>query len=296
MNLLLEQFIRYLADERGLSRNTLDGYRRDLLSFDRFLRENGRLPLERASRIEIHDYLRDLKEKGRSVSTISRNIASIRAFYQYLLRQQIIERDPSHGLESPKQEKKTPTILTVEEIEALFQGPDLQTPIGLRDKAMLELLYATGIRVSELVSLDLQDVQLSLGYIHCKGESAKERVIPLGAPAIQSLKMYLEKGRPLLLKKDHPTDSFFLNHLGRRLSRQGFWKLIKKYALQASIEKEITPQTFRHSFAAHMIENGADLKAVQEMLGYADISTTQIYANYSKKRLKDVYFKAHPRA
>jgi integrase/recombinase XerD len=245
--------------------------------------------------MQIMGYLLYLQEQGRATATLSRNLASIRAFYQFLLREKFIDKDPSVNLESPKIEKKLPQVLSVVEVETLLNGPDTRLASGMRDKAMLELLYATGIRVSELVSLNLSDVNLNMGFIKCFGKGSKERIIPLGRLAIEGVSRYLERGRPML-KKRGQEEALFLNHHGRRLSRQGFWKIIKKYAQLANSHKEITPHTLRHSFATHLLENGADLRSVQEMLGHADISTTQIYTHVTRSRLKEVYAKAHPRA
>ncbi|AMA73676.1 MULTISPECIES: site-specific tyrosine recombinase XerD [Aneurinibacillus] len=295
MNELITQFIHYLTVERGLAKNTLESYRRDLISYCAYLEREGFKDISETSRTQIMGYLLYLQEQGRATATLSRNLASIRAFYQFLLREKFIDKDPSVNLESPKIEKKLPQVLSVAEVEMLLNGPDTRFPSGMRDKAMLELLYATGIRVSELVSLNLSDVNLNMGFIKCFGKGSKERIIPLGRLAIVNVQTYLERGRPFL-KKRGQEEALFLNHHGRRLSRQGFWKIIKKYAQLANSHKEITPHTLRHSFATHLLENGADLRSVQEMLGHADISTTQIYTHVTRSRLKEVYAKAHPRA
>jgi len=296
MEKLIDQFIHFLTVEKGLAQNTLDSYRRDLMTYHQFLHKHHYLPIEQTNRSHIIAYLMELKNKGRATSTISRNLASIRAFYQYLLRDRYIEKDPSENLESPKLDKRLPKILSIDQVERLLKMPDTKTYAGQRDKAMLELLYATGIRVSELVSLNLDDLNLHMGFVKCFGKGAKERIVPLGNMAIQSIENYLENGRKNMLQKRVEENALFLNHHGRRLTRQGFWKIIKKYAKIASIEVEITPHTLRHSFATHLLENGADLRSVQEMLGHADISTTQIYTHLTKVRLKEVYSKAHPRA
>ncbi|CEH29895.1 recombinase XerD [Aneurinibacillus migulanus] len=295
MNELITQFIHYLTVERGLAKNTLESYQRDLHAYCAYLERENFTNLNETNRMQIMGYLLHLQEQGRATATLSRNLASIRAFYQFLLREKFIDKDPSVNLESPKIEKKLPQVLSVTEVETLLNGPDTRLPSGLRDKAMLELLYATGIRVSELVSLNLSDVNLNMGFIKCFGKGSKERIIPLGRLAIADVSRYLERGRPML-KKRGQEEALFLNHHGRRLSRQGFWKIIKKYAQLANSHKEITPHTLRHSFATHLLENGADLRSVQEMLGHADISTTQIYTHVTRSRLKEVYAKAHPRA
>ncbi|KEO82389.1 site-specific tyrosine recombinase XerD [Tumebacillus flagellatus] len=295
MDKLIERFIHYLAVERGLAQNTLESYARDLNAYIEFLKRGGITDLNQTRRANIIAFLAELQRKGRATTTISRNLASLRAFYGFLLRDGLLDGDPTANLESPKIEKRLPKVLSVKEVEALLEGPDGGTTAGVRDKAMLELLYATGIRVSELVSLNLTDVNLNMGFLKCYGKGSKERIIPLGTVALQSVSEYVMQSRVKLLRNPSE-ESLFLNHHGQRLSRQGFWKIIKKYALTARIDKEITPHTLRHSFATHLLENGADLRAVQEMLGHADISTTQIYTHLTKSRLKEVYAKAHPRA
>jgi integrase/recombinase XerD len=292
---LIERFIHYLAVERGLALNTLESYQRDLTQYVTFLERSNISDLNQTRRANIIAYLADMQRKGRATSTISRNLASLRAFYSFLLRDGLIDGDPTTNLESPKIEKRLPKVLTVSEVEALLEGPDYGTVAGIRDKAMLELLYATGIRVSELVSLNLSDVNLNMGFLKCYGKGSKERIIPLGSVALKTVSDYVMRSRVKLMR-DQSEESLFLNHHGQRLSRQGFWKIIKKYANAARINKEITPHTLRHSFATHLLENGADLRAVQEMLGHADISTTQIYTHLTKSRLKEVYAKTHPRA
>ncbi|MDT8901090.1 site-specific tyrosine recombinase XerD [Anaeroselena agilis] len=291
----VNEFIQYLAVERGLAQNTLESYGRDLRQFQAYL-HNGQLDfIKDSNRSTILAYLNNLQTKGRAVSTISRNLAAIKSFYQYLVRERYLEKDPAAHLESPKLEKKLPKILSISEVEELLKQPNTFLPTGLRDKAMLELLYATGIRVSELISLNISDINLDMGYIKCYGKGAKERIVPLGSIAAKCVQEYISKGRPKLVRT-YEEAALFVNHHGNRLTRQGFWKIIKKYAQEATINKEITPHTLRHSFATHLLENGADLRSVQEMLGHADISTTQIYTHVTKNRLKEVYDKAHPRA
>jgi len=295
MESYVAEFINYLAVERGLAQNTLESYGRDLRQFQNYL-DNAKLDLMTASNHNtIMNYLSNLQAKGRAVSTISRNLAAIKSFYQYLVRERYLEKDPAVNLESPKLEKKLPRILTIAEVEELLRQPNPNTPTGLRDKAMLELLYATGIRVSELISLNISDANLEMGYIKCYGKGSKERIVPLGSIAAKCVHEYINRGRPKLVRT-YDEAALFVNHHGNRLTRQGFWKIIKKYALEANITKEITPHTLRHSFATHLLENGADLRSVQEMLGHADISTTQIYTHVTKNRLKEVYDKTHPRA
>ncbi|MDF2928196.1 site-specific tyrosine recombinase XerD [Anaerospora sp.] len=295
MESYVSQFINYLAVERGLAQNTLESYGRDLRQFQSYLQNSQMDILKDSSRNTILTYLNNLQTKGRAVSTISRNLAAIKSFYQYLVRERYLEKDPAANLESPKLEKKLPKILTIAEVEELLKQPNAFLPAGLRDKAMLELLYATGIRVSELISLNISDVNLDMGYIKCFGKGAKERIVPLGSIAAKCVQEYINKGRSKLVRT-YEESALFVNHHGNRLTRQGFWKIIKKYAQEANILREITPHTLRHSFATHLLENGADLRSVQEMLGHADISTTQIYTHVTKNRLKEVYDKAHPRA
>lgn len=295
MDKLIERFIHYIAVERGLSQNTLESYQRDLIGYTNFLSKDGIQDVNRTRRANVIAYLAELQKNGRATSTISRNLASIRAFYSFLLRDGLIDGDPTANLESPKIEKRLPHVLSVQDVEVLLNSPDLRESAGLRDKAMLELLYASGIRVSELVSLNIDDVNLNMGFLKCYGKGSKERIIPLGSVALKYLHDYTLRSRHQLLRNKEET-SLFLNHHGQRLTRQGFWKIIKKYAKQANIKKDITPHTLRHSFATHLLENGADLRSVQEMLGHADISTTQIYTHITKSRLKEVYAKTHPRA
>jgi integrase/recombinase XerD len=293
-NLILE-FIDYLGKEKGLADNTLESYSRDLRQYSSFLENDGGGSLKDAERATIISYLLHLKKQGKAAATIARRLAALKSFYQFLLEQEYVEADPTSNLESPKLEKRLPKVLTVKEVETLLKQPNSATPAGLRDKAMLELLYATGIRVSELISLDLGDVNLDMSFVRCTGKGARERIVPLGSIAQRNAREYLERGRPRLLKQpDQP--ALFVNHHGRRLTRQGFWKIVKKYADVAKIKKHITPHTLRHSFATHLLENGADLRSVQEMLGHADISTTQVYTHVTKGRLKEVYARTHPRA
>lgn len=291
----VNEFINYLAVERGLAPNTLESYGRDLRQFQTYLQNDKMDMIKDSNRNTILSYLNNLQTKGRAVSTISRNLAAIKSFYQYLVRERYLEKDPAANLESPKLEKKLPKILSINEVEELLKQPNAFLPTGQRDKAMLELLYATGIRVSELISLNISDVNLDMGYIKCYGKGSKERIVPLGSIAARCVQEYISKGRSKLVRT-YDEAALFVNHHGNRLTRQGFWKIIKKYAQEANIMKDITPHTLRHSFATHLLENGADLRSVQEMLGHADISTTQIYTHVTKNHLKEVYDKAHPRA
>ena len=296
MKVHIKDFIHYAVVERGLSHNTVVSYERDLNSYAAYLEEQEQLSsFDQVTRLTIIQFLKHLKDAGKSGKTIARHLASIRSFHQFLLREKVTAQDPSVHIESQKTERTLPKVLSLQEVETLLDTPKLTGPFGYRDKAMLELLYATGIRVSEMIALKLSDVHLSMGFIRCFGKGRKERIVPLGEAASHAVGEYLSKARGKLLKKN-TEDALFLNHHGRQMSRQGFWKNLKKIALEAGINKELTPHTLRHSFATHLLENGADLRAVQEMLGHADISTTQIYTHVTKTRLKDVYRQYHPRA
>jgi integrase/recombinase XerD len=292
----LQTFIHYLSVERGLAQNTLFSYERDITQYLNFLEKAGIASLKESTKVHISNYLMKLKQLGRASATLSRSMVSIRAFYQFLVRERMLDHDPSLHMETPKLEKRLPKVLTVQEVETLLEAPQTTSPNGMRDKAMLELLYATGIRVSELISLDLQSVNLGMGFIRCIGKGSKERIVPIGRMASHFLTAYIETMRPKLLKQSKTEEALFINHLGTRITRQGFWKIIKRYAMEANILKEITPHTLRHSFATHLLENGADLRAVQEMLGHADISTTQIYTHVTRSKMKEVYDRTHPRA
>jgi integrase/recombinase XerD len=293
----LEHYIRYLQDERGLSKNSVASYERDLHSCYLYCEENGIGAWESVQRQHLASYMHRLKEKGLKAATISRRVVAVRAFFHHLLLNGKILRDPSLYLESPKLEKRAPQVLSVDVTTALLNSPKTDNASGKRDKAMLELLYATGIRVSEMVALNIEHVHLQLGYIQCTGSGLKERVIPYGSHADAAIRSYLaEGGRDALLTGRDDGTALFLNHLGTRMTRQGFWKMVKKYGKEAQIEEQITPHTLRHSVASHLLEGGADVRTVQELLGHADIATTLKYSQSAKNRLKDVYQGAHPRA
>ena len=289
----LEAYEQYLRTEKRASENTRSSYLRDLRQFSAYCGECG-IALEDVTAEIVEQYSRHLLSRGRSVSTVTRAVASLRSFYGYLLRRGWVRDDPAKGIVPGKVTRKLPQILTSKEVELFLEQPDRTDPKGIRDHAMLELLYATGIRVSELIALDVNSLNLTGGFLRC-GAPGKERIIPLYATAGKALERYLKEVRPQLI--DGPQEeALFVNMNGGRMSRQGFWKIIKHYQEKAGIQKEITPHTLRHSFAAHLLENGADLRSIQEMLGHADISSTQIYAQVIKQKLKDVYIKAHPRA
>lgn len=287
-------FIQYLHMEKQTSSNTEVSYERDLRKMSQYLECQKIDSVKYVTETSLNSYLIYLEQNGMKPATISRNIASMKAFFSYLCKTRQIVTDPAERLKAPKIEKKVPAILTMDEMNRLLEQPSGDSPKELRDKAMLELLYATGIRVSELISLKLSDINLQMEYISCS-DTHKERVIPFGKKAKEALKFYLRDGRPKLVE-DEESEWLFTNCSGQAMSRQGFWKLIKLYGEKAGIESEITPHTLRHSFAAHMVGNGADLKAVQEMLGYADISAAQIYVQMNQnQKIRDVYVSTHPR-
>ncbi len=291
----LEEYTNYLAVEKGLAKNTLDSYRRDLQKFITFMNNSRISEPQKVESSDINRFLGELKKSNSATSTISRMLASIRSFFNYLLEEGNIEANPALELESPRIEKKLPRVLTTEEINSLLGQPKTIENKGLRDKAMLELLYASGIRVSELIDLNLSDFDPLVGYLRCRGKGQKERIVPIGSVAIGYVSDYMNSAREILCKNNGEA-ALFVNHHGTRMTRQGFWKLLKKYAQKSGIETEITPHTIRHSFATHLLENGADLRSVQEMLGHSDISTTQIYTQVTRKKIREIYDKAHPRA
>ena len=289
----IDAFILYLHNMKNTSDNTEMSYRRDLFKVQVFMENRGIGDVKEITSDDLKAYVDSMEEQKFAAATISRNIASLKAFYHYLVKEEIVSLDIAEDLKAPKIEKKIPEILTMDEVNRLLNQPKGDSPKEIRDKAMLELLYATGIRVSELISLKVSDVNLKMGYILCK-DSNKERIIPFGREAKNALIKYLGKTREEMLGNNE-SDVLFSNCSGQVMSRQGFWKLIKYYAKKADIKSEITPHTLRHSFAAHLVENGADLRSVQEMLGHSDISTTQIYANMNHNHIREVYAKAHPR-
>ena len=294
MNTYIEDYTSFMTDVRHKSANTVESYKRDITQYITFLDETGVPDASAATKTTILSYMLYLQKNGKASSTISRTLASLRSFYLYMLRCGEINTNPTSNLEAPHVEKKMPQILTGSEVERLLEQPSVADNKGMRDKAMLELLYATGIRVSELISLDLSDVNIPMSFIRCRG-GKKERIIPMGATAKEALTLYLKEARPYMIREENE-EALFVNMSGQRLSRQGFWKLIKHYRNEAGIQAEITPHTLRHSFAAHLLENGADLRSIQEMMGHADISSTQLYSRVVNSKIKDVYAKAHPRA
>lgn len=291
----IAEYSAYLTGEKHASQNTVSSYLRDVTQFSEYLEEHyGGCALTDARGEMIQGYMKWMQGRGKSAASITRFLASIKSFYNYLVSVDAVDANPARGLSAGKTERKYPEILTNKEVELFLEQPQCVDAKGYRDHAMLELLYATGIRVSELISLDLQDLNLAAGFIHCASKG-KERIIPLYHVAVKALQDYVKDVRPQLIA-DSGEQALFVNMNGERMSRQGFWKIIKYYQEKAGIEKDITPHTLRHSFAVHLLENGADLRSIQEMLGHADISSTQIYTHVVKRQLKDVYQKAHPRA
>ena len=289
----LKYFFDFLENDKKLSDNTLQSYKRDLKQFRNYL-EACELHYNKVKEDDIKDYIRELQENGKKASSISRGIASIRSFYQFVLKNKKIKIDPTENIQSPKIEKRIPSVLTAKEVELLLDQPKDVDLKGIRDKAMLEFAYATGMRVTEMISLNMEDVNLEEGYVICKTGN-KQRNIPLGNMSLNALKEYVEEARDILVKTEGE-EALFVNINGSRLTRQGFWKIIKFYKEQAHITKDITPHVLRHSFATHLLQNGADLKAIQTMLGHSDISSTQVYMQFQDEGLKNVYRKAHPRA
>ena len=289
----VQEYISYLHNVKHTSNNTEMSYKRDLLKVCHFMQERGITSALAVKEQDLKAYIHALEEQKLAAATVSRNIASIKAFFLYLFSEGKIQNDAALCLKAPKIEKKMPEILTMGEVSALLEQANGDSPKEIRDKAMLELLYATGIRVTELISLKVSDVNLPMHFIMCR-DPHKERMIPFGTQAHDALERYLGGVRAEMVE-DKSSEILFANCSGKPMSRQGFWKLIKFYAKKAGITADITPHTLRHSFAAHLVENGADLKSVQEMLGHSDISTTQIYANMNHNRIREVYAKAHPR-
>ena len=284
----------YLTEERRSSQNTVASYLRDVNQFADYLQNHRDCGLRQVKGEMVRDYMDWMLGHGKSTASVTRFLASVKSFYNFLLAEGSVASNPAKGLTAAKSERKYPEILTSREVELFLDQPQCVDAKGFRDHAMLELLYATGIRVSELISLDLDDLNLSAGFIRCRSKG-KERIIPLYHGAVKALQDYVKNIRPQLIA-DSGEEALFVNMNGERMSRQGFWKIIKCYQEKAGIEKDITPHTLRHSFAVHLLENGADLRSIQEMLGHADISSTQIYTHVVKRQLKDVYQKAHPRA
>ncbi len=289
----INNFLEFIKEDKKLSENTLQSYKRDLVQFENYVNSN-KLNFLKITEDDMKKYFSHLQENGKKTSTISRNVASIRSFYQYLVRNKKVKKDPTDKIQSPKVEKKAPSVLSSQEVALLLEQPKDVDLKGTRDKAMLEFAYATGMRVTEIISLDIDDVNLKEGIVICRtGE--RQRNIPLGSLSLKALAEYIENSRPILIK-DENVKALFVNTNGKRLTRQGFWKIVKYYKEQAHITKDITPHVLRHSFATHLLQNGADLKSIQTMLGHSDISSTQVYMQFQDESIKNIYKHAHPRA
>ena len=294
MNTYVMEYTSFMTDIRHKSLNTVESYKRDVTQYISYLDGTGVTDISSTTKTTVLSYLLYLQKEGRASSTVSRTLASLRSYYLFMMQNGVVKSNPTSNLEAPHVEKKIPKILSGEEVELLLEQPKNCDNKGIRDKAMLELLYATGIRVSELINLDVSDVNVPMSFIRCNG-GKKERIIPMGHQAKDALENYINNVRKYMVRDENET-ALFVNCSGARLSRQGFWKLIKYYQHIAGIETDITPHTLRHSFAAHLLENGADLHSIQEMMGHADISSTQVYSRMMNSKIKDVYAKAHPRA
>lgn len=292
----IKEYLHYLTIERGLSFNTRASYERDLKQYLLFLEEKGVKDWQDVDRYTVVDFLALLSQEGKASTTITRMISSLRRFHQFLRQERYTDHDPMQHIESPKKAQKLPQTLSLAEVERLIATPDTSTTLGIRDRAILEVMYATGLRVSELIGLKLGDIHLEMGLLQTIGKGDKERIVPLGDYAIHWLERYLNEARPSLTKKNQNETHLFVNNHGKGLSRQGIWKNLKQIVLKAGITKDVTPHTLRHSFATHLLENGADLRTVQELLGHADISTTQIYTHITKRRMTEVYKEFFPRA
>lgn len=288
----IQEFADYIRVERGLAVNTIKSYSRDLVDFARFA-EDGRLDsVLEATRLDIAEYLGHLRQRGLSSSTVDRKTDSIRSFYRFMTAERYITNDPTRLIESSRSWSKLPSVLSIEEVQLLLDQPDTSKPLGLRNKMILEVMYATGLRVSEIVGLRITDLNPEVGYVRCLGKGNKERVVPIGSEALAAVKEYMDSGRPLL----HPKGDYLLvNYRGEKITRDGVLKIIRKIAKSAGIMKSISPHTLRHCFATHLLERGADLRSLQEMLGHADIATTQIYTHVNSKRLREIHQKFHPR-
>ena len=295
---LSENYIHFLSIEKGLANNSIDSYLRDISKFFTFLNEELKMDvnnIEDISKEHLLKYFKQININGLSKRTQARYIASLKSYFRFLIREAVIKKDPTDIIDTPKKDKKLPDYLSIAEIERLLQSVDVTTTLGYRDRTMLEITYGAGLRVSELLNLKTEDINLELGFIRCYGKGNKERIIPIGEIALDYLSLYLKNIRPKI-QKNMKSKELFLNSRGRSMSRQGFFKILQNYGKKAGIKKHLSPHTLRHSFATHLLENGADLRSVQEMLGHSDISTTEIYTHLSMKQIKKVYDKTHPRA
>lgn len=295
---LSENYIHYLSIEKGLANNSIEAYLRDISRFFMFINDELKMDvsqIESISKEHLLKYFKQINIEGLSKRTQARYIASLKSYFRFLIREAVIKKDPTDIIDTPKKDKKLPDYLSIDEIERLLQSIDVTTTLGYRDRTMLEITYGAGLRVSELLSLKTEDINLELGFIRCYGKGNKERIIPIGEIALDFLNIYLANIRPKI-QKNIKTKELFLNSRGKSMSRQGFFKILLNYGNKAGIKKHLSPHTLRHSFATHLLENGADLRSVQEMLGHSDISTTEIYTHLSMKQIKKVYDKTHPRA
>ena len=294
-SVLLDTFFNYMLIERGLSKNTIDSYARDITKFSNFIYHTISKSLTECINKDLILFLAHLKEDGYSSKSIARNVSSIKSFYRFLHNENVIKQNPFIEIKTPRTEKRLPDVLNEDEVMLVLNSPNVNDNIGLRDKALFEVLYATGLRVTELISLTVNNVNLEAGFLIVLGKGSKERIVPMGDESVLWIRRYLADSRPNFLK-NRVSDFLFLNRYGKPLSRQGFWKIIKKYCLIAGITKNVSPHTFRHSFASHLLGGGADLRSVQTMLGHSDISTTQIYTHIDKGTLKKIHRKYHPRS
>lgn len=293
----LDKFINYLKNEKRTADNTCEAYRRDINAFSVFVKEKGGSDIDSATNTDVVSYLMELKNTGKSMATVNRRLASLRAYYKYLIKENKLNTNPAEDIKSPKIKRKELDYLTVEEVEILLDSPD-DTIKGIRDKAILELMYATGIRVSELIELKVSEVNLRMGFVTCNGQHGRARIVPMGKYARQALDTYINKSRKGLIRdKDEDSSApLFVNYRGEAFTRQGLWKILKQYGEKTGLEDRITPHILRSSFAVHMVQNGADLKSLQELMGHEDVMALQIYLSFSKNRIKDVYDRTHPRA
>jgi len=294
LDILIDRYLNYLLIEKGLSKTTLESYSRDINRFQLFLRQNAVARLSEDDTPLILKHLISLRNSGLGARSRARHLVSIRGLYRFAVRENVLKHDPARLVDLPKTSLKLPDVLSVEEVARLLETPEMSKPLGIRDRAMLELLYAAGLRVSELINLKLQELNLEAGFVRVLGKGSKERVVPIGMTAGEKISTYLEKSRKILLK-NRVSPYLFVARAARPITRQGFWKLLRRYALQAQLNKKVTPHSLRHSFASHLLEGGADLRAVQVMLGHVDISTTQIYTHVARQQLKELHERFHPR-
>ena len=295
LEFLADQYLNYLLVEKGLSKKTLESYSRDLMRYFDFLRRESADEVSENDAAFILKHLITMKSEGLGARSRARHLVTLRGFYRFLVREKVLRSDPSRMIDLPRSGFRLPEVLSAKEIDRLLAAPGTTTPLGLRNTAMLELLYASGLRVSELVNLKTLDINLEAGFVRVFGKGSKERLVPMGSRAMDALREYLKSGRPKLLKADRTSFYLFVARAGNPMTRQGFWKLLRKYSLEAGLKKKISPHTLRHSFASHLLEGGADLRAVQVMLGHVDISTTQIYTHVATERLREIHVKYHPR-